>query len=155
LAERNLTSLIEVHPHAHNHFDIRGERYGYPFIAAAVLRNEDAVRELVRAVLPDQPGVLSHLRGNLDRLPYGRASKDRILLSFLADFGHVGVLRYFLDKNSINLESREQGQTMLGLATGCGHKAVVNLLLEKGVELDSKHDNDRTPLSWGSGEPAA
>ncbi|KAN0072885.1 hypothetical protein V8E54_008999, partial [Elaphomyces granulatus] len=72
LAERNLASLIEVHPHVHDHFDIHGERYRYPFIAAAVLKNEDAVRELVRAVLPDQPGALSHLRGNLDRLPHGR-----------------------------------------------------------------------------------
>ena len=71
LAERNLASLIEVHPHAHDHFDIHGERYGYPFIAAAVFRSEDAVRELMRAVLPD-PGALSHLRGNLDRLPHGR-----------------------------------------------------------------------------------
>ena len=108
LAERNLASLIEVHPHAHDHFDIHGERYGYPFIAAAVLRNEDAVRELVRAVLPDQPGALSHLRSNLDRLPHGRdfqPPKSHRLFSFLADFGHVGILRYFLDKNSIDLES--------------------------------------------------
>jgi hypothetical protein len=58
LAERNLASLIEIHPHTHDHLNIRGERYGYSFIAAAVLRNEDAVRELVRAVLPDQPGAL-------------------------------------------------------------------------------------------------
>ena len=26
----------------------------------------------------------------------------------------------------------------------------MNLLLEKGAELDSKHDNDRTPLSWAA-----
>ena len=141
LAERNLASLIEVHPHAHDHFDIHGERYGYPFIAAAVLRNEDAVRELVRAVLPDQPGALSHLRGNLDGLPHGRdfqPPKGHILFSFLADFGHVGILRYFLDKNSIDLESRKQGQTVLALAAGKGYEEVVNLLLEKGAELDSK-----------------
>jgi len=87
LAERNLASLIEVHPHLHDHFDIHGERYDYPFIAAAVLKNEDAVRELVRAVLPDQPSTLSHLRGNLDRLPHGRdfqPPKGHGLFSFLA-----------------------------------------------------------------------
>ena len=154
LAERNLASLIEVHPHAHDHFDIRGERYGYPFIAAAVLRNEDAVRELVRAVLPDQPGALSHLRSNLDGLPYGRdfqPAKGHGLFSVLADFGHVGILRYFLDKNLIDLESRKQGQTMLALAAGKGYEEAVNLLLEKGAELDSKDRDGRTPLSIAAG----
>ncbi|KAN0072906.1 ankyrin repeat domain containing protein [Elaphomyces granulatus] len=150
LAERNLASLIEVHPHAHDHFDIHGERYGYPFIAAAVLRNEDAVRELVRAVLPDQPGVLSHLHSNLDGLPHGRnfqPPKHHILFTFLADFGHVGILRYILDKDSVDLELHEQGQTMLTFAAGKGYEKVVNLLLEKGAELDPKDRHDRTPLS--------
>jgi ankyrin repeat protein len=151
LAERNLASLIELHPHVHDHFDIHGERYGYPFIAAAVLRNEDAVRVLVHAVLPDQPGALSHLRSNLDRLPHGRnfqPPKHLMLFSFLADFRHVGILRYFLDKNSIDLESGKPGQTMLALAAGKGYEEVVNLLLEKGAELDR---DARTPLSYAAG----
>ena len=155
LAERNLASLIEVHPHVHDHFDIHGERYGYPFIAAAVLKNEDAVRELVRAVLPDQPGALSHLRGNLDRLPHGRdfqPPKSHTLFSFLADFGHDGILRYFLDKQSFDLESKDKtGRTVLSRAAGNGYEAMVNLLLEKGAKLDSKDKGGRTPLSHAAG----
>ena len=142
LAERNLASLIKVHPHVHDHFDICGERYGYPFIAAAVLRNEDAIRELVHAVLPDQPGALSHLRDNLNRLPYGRGFQYNIgcygLFSFLVDFGHDGILRYFLDKHSTNLESKDKhGQTALSRAAQKGHKGVIKVLLENGAELDS------------------
>ncbi|KAN0072914.1 hypothetical protein V8E54_009028 [Elaphomyces granulatus] len=158
LAERNLASLIEIHPDVHDHLNICGERYGYPFIAAAVLRNEDTVRVLVRAVLPDQPGALSHLRDNLDGLPHGRnfqPPKHHILFSFLVDFGHVGMLlsmlRYSLDKKIIDLEPRKPSQTMLALAAGKGYEEVVNLLLEKGAELDSKNRDDRTPLSYAAG----
>ncbi|KAN0072735.1 hypothetical protein V8E54_008849 [Elaphomyces granulatus] len=155
LAERNLASLIEVHPHVHDHFNICGERYRYPFIAAAVLKNEDAVRELVRAVLPDQPGALSHLRGNLDRLPHGRdfqPSNSHRLLSFFMDFGHDGILRYFLDKQSFDLESKDKtDRTALSRAAGNGYEATVNLLLEKGAELDPKDNDGRTPLSHAAG----
>jgi hypothetical protein len=65
LAERNCSSLIKIHPQAPKHFDIHGERYSYPLIAAVVLRHEDAVRELVRAVLPNQSDALQHLRGTV------------------------------------------------------------------------------------------
>ncbi|KAN0072304.1 hypothetical protein V8E54_009233 [Elaphomyces granulatus] len=155
LAERNLASLIELHPHVHDHFDIHGERYGYPFIAAAVLRNEDAVRELVRAILPDQPVALSHLRGNLDSLPHRRdfqPPKGHRLISFLMDFGHIGILRYVLDKDSVDLESKDKsGQTVLSRAAGNGYEEVVNLLLEQGAKLDPGDNDGRTPLSHATG----
>jgi hypothetical protein len=90
LAERNLASLVEAHPHVHDHFDIHSERYGHPFVAAAVLRNEDVVRELVRAVLPDQPGALSYLRGNLDRPSQKGLSTSQgpWIILILVDFGY-------------------------------------------------------------------
>ncbi|KAF2194641.1 Pfs, NB-ARC and ankyrin domain protein [Zopfia rhizophila CBS 207.26] len=155
LAERNLGSLIKVHPRAPDHFDIYGERYTYPFIAAAVLRSDDAVQELVRAILPNQPDTLPHLRCNLDRLPHGRdfrCHKDLGLLFFLIDFEHEGILRYFLEKYlaKTNLKDKD-GQTTLSRAASNGHEAVVKLLLANdGVDPESKDKDGRTPLSWAA-----
>ncbi|KAN0072779.1 ankyrin repeat domain containing protein [Elaphomyces granulatus] len=167
LAERNLASLIEVHPHVHDHFNICGERYGYPFIAAAVLRNEDAIRELVHAVLPDQPGALSHLRDNLNHLPYGRGFQYNIgcygLFSFLdkhgqtalsraAAKGHEGVMKVLLEKGA-ELDSKSTNhRTPLSYAAGSGHEVVVKLLVEKGAELECKDEHGWTPLLWAEGD---
>jgi ankyrin repeat protein len=40
---------------------------------------------------------------------------------------------------------------LLYLQTQGLDKAVVNLLVEKGAELESKASNGRTPLSWAAG----
>jgi ankyrin repeat protein len=36
------------------------------------------------------------------------------------------------------------------MAAENGHAAVVKLLLEKGAELETKDDYDRTPLLWAA-----
>ncbi|RHZ48634.1 ankyrin repeat domain-containing protein [Aspergillus thermomutatus] len=38
----------------------------------------------------------------------------------------------------------------LAWAAANGHAGVVRLLLEKGANVDSKHDGERTPLSWAA-----
>jgi len=40
---------------------------------------------------------------------------------------------------------------LLSLAAGNGHKNVVETLLTKNVNLNSKDNDGRTPLSWAAG----
>lgn len=42
------------------------------------------------------------------------------------------------------------GRTPLSHAAENGHEAVINLLLEKGAEVDLKDNSGRTPLSWAA-----
>jgi ankyrin repeat protein len=156
LAERDCSSLIKIHPRAPDHFDIHGERYAYPFIVAVARRNEDAVRELVRAVLPNRSDALLHLRDNLDRFPRGREfqyGKDDGLFSFVVDFNHEGIFRYFLETHTVEADSKDKNRrTPLSWAAERGREVVTNLLLARSdVEIDSKDNSGRTPLSWAAG----
>jgi ankyrin repeat protein len=42
------------------------------------------------------------------------------------------------------------GQTALSRAAIKGHEAVVELLLEKGADVESKDSDGLTPLSWAA-----
>jgi ankyrin repeat protein len=44
--------------------------------------------------------------------------------------------------------NKNYGQTPLSWAAGSGHKATVQLLLEKGADFDLKDKAGRTPLSY-------
>ncbi|RYP68603.1 hypothetical protein DL771_006575 [Monosporascus sp. 5C6A] len=45
-----------------------------------------------------------------------------------------------------------KGQTLLSWAVEKGHKEIVQLLLDKGAEIDLKDSKSRTPLSWAAGK---
>ncbi|KAJ5745670.1 ankyrin repeat protein [Penicillium odoratum] len=56
------------------------------------------------------------------------------------------------NESSDDLECKDNldGQTPLLWAAWDGHEAVVELLVEKGVDLESKDNCDRTPLAWAA-----
>ena len=151
LTEHNCASLIKVYPDATRHFDIYGERYSYPFIAAVVLRNEDAIRELVRAALPNQPEALMQLHSCIDGFTPGRGYRclpSNGLLYFLLKFSHEGMIRHFLEIYPTAINSKDlNGLTALSQAAWTGNEAVIKILIEAGANLKSKDNAGFTALS--------
>jgi hypothetical protein len=145
LAEHNCANLIQVHPHTSDHFQIHGERYAYPFIAAVLLGNKESARVFVRAILPNQPDALLQLRDCLDRFSYRNdfvsrelCLKDREVIEFLVDFNHKSIFRYFLEThpamvNPAMINSEDcAGRTPLSLAVERGHYAIVKISAREG-----------------------
>ncbi|EED17198.1 Pfs, NACHT and Ankyrin domain protein [Talaromyces stipitatus ATCC 10500] len=79
-------------------------------------------------------------------------SDGRMPLSWAAQKGYEMMVRFLLDKDGVNPDSKDfLGQTPLSLAARNGHDMIVNFLLEKdGVDPDSNDTDGRTPLSWAA-----
>jgi hypothetical protein len=108
----------------------RGARIDLP-VAAALGRIEDACR-----LLPRADGEERHLA-----------------LALAAQFGHVEIVRLFLDvgenPNRYNPVGGHSHTTPLHQAAGAGHDELVRLLLERGARLDLKDILWRaTPADW-------
>lgn len=83
-----------------------------------------------------------------------RDSRGRTPLSLAAENGHEAVVDVFLEKEGVDINTKDSQyrRTPLSWAAGNGHHAVVELLLAKGgIEPDSEDRDNRTPLSWAAG----
>jgi hypothetical protein len=87
----------------------------------------------VERLVGHDPGLLDAKRGGWTPLMY--ASEE----------GHVGVVRWLLDKGAAVNERHPRGWTALWLAS-YGHLPVVNLLLERGGDPTTATDWGWTPL---------
>jgi len=76
---------------------------------------------------------------------------SRTPLSWAAEDGHEAVVKLLLAIEKVEFTSRT---VMVGRRTwllGRGTRLTVQLLLEKGADVESKDNYDRTPLSWAAG----
>jgi hypothetical protein len=73
---------------------------------------------------------------------------------FLAcSFGLVSVVDDLSSRANVDWSLRnEEARMGLHIAAANGHEAVVKLLLENDVDVDSKDRSGRTPLSWARGK---
>jgi ankyrin repeat protein len=72
-------------------------------------------------------------------------------LHLAAWFGIPRVVNDLLESDCLDFPDSD-GQTPLSWAAQWGQEAIVQLLLEKGADLESKSNNGRTPLSWAAEE---
>ena len=78
---------------------------------------------------------------------------DRTPLSWAAEYGHEDVVRLLLEKDSVDINSRDIFRKIpLTLAAENGHEAIVRLLLGRvGVDINPRDIFDRMiPLIWAA-----
>jgi ankyrin repeat protein len=66
-------------------------------------------------------------------------------------YGHEPMIKLLLEKGEANVNFKdESGRTPLSWAAEKGCGAVVNMLLNKGADLESRDKTGQTPLSWAA-----
>ncbi|KFY30276.1 hypothetical protein V494_08201 [Pseudogymnoascus sp. VKM F-4513 (FW-928)] len=162
LAEKNLASLIRIHPQMESCFDIESERYGPPILAALATGSQEAVQSILEAQAEThQQEPLRHYMSKSyseNRNKSTKTSRDLIfsrkrgVFYNVAELGDEVVLAFLCALGKLDLESKEShGWTPVLWATINGHEALAKLLLEKGADSEPKVNSGRTLLSWAVG----
>ena len=153
LAESNFASLI----HSMNRYDtrisFRGERYGSP-LAAAIFNGH---KEAAGALLP-QIGDAALIESALLDISHKRNFKPRkghTPLHWATQEGCTGMVQLLLLDQGINPDSGHADEhiglpTPLCLASRCGHIEIVQLLLDRGADIEARDSNRYTPLCLAS-----
>jgi len=164
LAQEDLPNLVRIELRRVPHMDIKGERYGFPMLAALANDNIKAISALLildtdalsdGAVSNGQPlrPTNSDRREAFESLLKNRreisSQKTRSLLFWAAEQGNIVLTNLLLKTGKINMNLMDKdGLTPLSLAARDGHEGVVKLLLETGnVDVDVKSKKGHTPLS--------
>jgi hypothetical protein len=162
LAEENLAELIRVHPQRRSCFEIENERYGLPIFAALASKSHEAVQTFleVQAEIQLQEPLLHHLykqhfKNRNKRTNFGRNftfSWQRSISSYLAEQSDEVFLTFLCASGNLDVESKDKlGRTPLSWLAQRGHNVALELLLERGAELETKdYVYSRTPLSWAT-----
>jgi len=168
-AEENLPNLIQIELKRVPHMDFKGERYGFPILAALANENKNAIKALLMPYdnagpdndMPhDQPScstardleeavecLLQNGRDICSQKEFIKGHKS--LLSWAAENGAGAVVKGLLATRQFDVDSKTttDGRTPLWQAAYGGHEAVVEILLARAnVDVNSKDKDGRTPL---------
>ncbi|KAK4068998.1 hypothetical protein Trihar35433_5577 [Trichoderma harzianum] len=130
LAENNLPSLIRSA--INNGFDAhpKGERYGYPLLAALKNGHE----EFMTTTTSDAPDM----------------RRGRTPLSYAASRGSEACFRALLSCGADIESADKSGRTPLSYAAWSGNEAAVCLLLDRGAQIVAADEDGRTPLLYAA-----
>ncbi|KAF3058835.1 Ankyrin repeat domain-containing protein 50 [Trichoderma lentiforme] len=154
LAEHNLPSLVRSA--INNGFDAhsKGERYGYPLLAALKNGHEEVYKALQ-----------SHCNASdkiIDQKDYHRRfsiPKNTTVLHYAAERSNLLLLTHLLGfmTPTINAQDRRRGRTPLNYAASNGSEDCLRALLSCGAHIEAADENGLTPLLYtvrGSHEAA-
>ncbi|KAG9228902.1 hypothetical protein BJ875DRAFT_508254 [Amylocarpus encephaloides] len=127
LAEKDLADLIRIHHQRESYFDIENERYGPPIFAALATGSDDAARTFLEVQVESQPPSSS-------------------LLGMLKDHCHIGHKRDSFG-HDFTFSKRRGIESYLAEH---GNEIVLAFYLEKRLDVNSKDEQGRTPLSWAA-----
>jgi ankyrin repeat protein len=147
LAEKNLSSLIRIHPSRLEHFDIVDARYGPPLLAAFANGSKDAIQSFMEERLAHEPSnTLIHemyreygtegrkLRSNINFT----FSKRKGLILNVAEYGNDFLLTLLLTTESLLIESKHKFDSAVlysAALTGCFQS--INILLSNGTDVNA------------------
>ncbi|RYP70200.1 hypothetical protein DL771_005587 [Monosporascus sp. 5C6A] len=138
--------------HLNNVFEMYEVRRHTSSVSLLYVLAETNLAELIKAVLHYRPEEFYELGGRYQYPLYAAlANSHRNAVKALLQLEHspskddiTARLKYGRDFAAC------KGQTPLSWAAEKGHKEIVQLLLDKGAEIDAKDSNSRTPLSWAA-----
>lgn len=156
LADRNMPALIRSHFPNQPRFAVENERYGAPLLAALATQSEEAVQVLLETQAETEPPesplhTLCKWRSeNKDKTSkYNRNdtfSRRKGVCHYLIEHGDEIVLDFFLAKHDCDGDLN----TMLLLASVKGYHTAVQLLLDRGANVEGNGSN--VPLCSAAGE---
>lgn len=79
---------------------------------------------------------------------YGGTESDDTPLTWAARFGHHKILTRLLDAGANINAITDRDKSCLHLAAAGGHPEVVRILLERGMDPDTRDGRGNSPLSW-------
>ncbi|KAH0523683.1 hypothetical protein TsFJ059_008653 [Trichoderma semiorbis] len=147
LAEHNLSSLVRSA--VNNGFDAhpKGERYGYPLLAA--LKNGHA--EVYKALQPHCNGSDKIFNQN-DYHKWFSIPRNTTVLHYAAEQGNLLLLTHLLEfmKPTSDSKDRRQGRTPLSYAAYSGSEACLRVLLSCGAHIEAADKDGLTPLLYAA-----
>ena len=177
LAENNCARLIRTACKHGSTVGVRGERYQYPLFAALANGHRDAVRALLQqdgnSLMEDVAADLEYgrafsARKNHTPLLWALDNKHKALaeklvtytdidlttrdsggrspLSLAAENGYEAIVQRLLAADGIDTNSDDR--TVLSYAVQQGWKGIVQLLLNKGADIDATNNDGNTALMW-------
>ncbi|KAK7428859.1 hypothetical protein QQZ08_004629 [Neonectria magnoliae] len=163
LAEHNLASLIGSYSSNLSCFQVEGERYGPPILAALAIGSREAVWTLLKAQAETKP-LTSPLHGLCEqyyqdrnkRLSIGRDfrfPRQQSLLSYVTESGDESMVAFILASDELNtgIDSMDTfRRTPLSYAAWYGREAVVQLLLDRGAAIEIADKDGKTPLLYAT-----
>ncbi|KAF5556295.1 ankyrin 3 [Fusarium napiforme] len=161
LAEYSFGSLIESHQENQSCFDIEGERYGAPILAAMATGNRPTVWRLLKREIREEPAT-SRLHSLCNEYDVEKKLKHGLRRNFKFN-PKSGLLYYILRDDdliaaSVAISSSKpythidfrtpQGGTPFSVAIEHSHDicSTFRFLLENGANIDVRDDFGRTPL---------
>uniref|UniRef100_A0A0D2YAW6 KAP NTPase domain-containing protein n=1 Tax=Fusarium oxysporum (strain Fo5176) TaxID=660025 RepID=A0A0D2YAW6_FUSOF len=161
LAEYNFRGLIESHQGSQSCFDIEGERYGAPILAAMATGSRPTVWKLLKRETRDEPAT-SRLHSLCDEYKMEQRRKSGPWRDFKYN-PKWSLLHYILQDQDLvvasfamtypqayaNMNFRTHGgETVFSVADQQGHDffAVVKLLVDNGANTELPDKHGRTPL---------
>jgi hypothetical protein len=158
LAEHNMPNLIRIHPSC---LKVEDERYGPPIFAAMAQGNDEVILVFLSKLAEKAPPMSSlheiynqYLQDSRKESHFGRDfiySKNRGVVSYLAQYGEEKLLRFLLETGDFDLDGVDKHhRSPLWWAATHGHEAMVQFLLEKDVDTDAQDKHGQTPLMQAS-----
>jgi ankyrin repeat protein len=161
LAEHNMPNLIRILPSDPSCLKVEDERYGPPIFAAMAQGNDEVILVFLSKLAEKAPPMSSlheiynqYLQDSRKESHFGRDfiySKNRGVVSYLAQYGEEKLLRFLLETGDFDLDGVDKHhRSPLWWAATHGHEAMVQFLLEKDVDTDAQDKHGQTPLMQAS-----
>jgi nucleoside phosphorylase len=145
IADEDLSNLIKVELRQGTSVNIAGERYCCPILAALVKGNMRAVGEFLNPRKDDHKHN-SDIRQFLNEAHNYKLLKGKSLVTFVIENNHGPALRLLLDGGWVHPNVTVGGELPLEIGIKYGLHDIVQILLDKGADVNGTNDCGEAPL---------
>ncbi|KAL5093393.1 hypothetical protein Trisim1_011197 [Trichoderma cf. simile WF8] len=142
LAELNMSHLIRHHPDILSFLSVEEQRYGTPLFATLAMNSSESLRAFLDAYLEIDPSfrdtIEDYYSDGIGKNSLGRSFKFSQASCFrdLVIKGATLAAAFYLKTPGNNVNLNSYARRYLITAVASGHKSILKLFLDKGVNLD-------------------